>query len=57
MCRDIVIIDGDWGGDEMQLAAVLLAHPQSIGVIGATAVSAIPIIIKFYRIQATFYLF
>jgi purine nucleosidase len=31
-----VIIDGDWGGDEMQLAAVLLAHPEAINVIGAT---------------------
>lgn len=33
-----VIIDGDWGGDEMQLAAVLLAHPDKINVLGATCV-------------------
>src|SRR5690554_1886439 len=32
-----VIIDGDWGGDEMQLAAVLLAHPEQVKVLGATA--------------------
>jgi len=32
-----VIIDGDWGGDEMQLAAVLLAS-KKVDVIGATAV-------------------
>lgn len=33
-----MIIDGDWGGDEMQLAAVLLAHPQRVCVLGATTV-------------------
>ena len=33
-----VIIDGDWGGDEMQLAAVLLAHHDDVTVLGATAV-------------------
>ncbi len=32
-----VIMDGDWGGDEMQLAAVLLAHPDKARVLGATA--------------------
>ena len=31
-----VIIDGDWGGDEMQLAAVLLAHPEHVEILGAT---------------------
>ncbi|MGD9639440.1 MAG: nucleoside hydrolase [Alphaproteobacteria bacterium] len=31
-----VIIDGDWGGDEMQLASVLLADNQ-IEIVGATA--------------------
>ena len=33
-----VIIDGDWGGDEMQLAAVLLANPDRVQVLGATCV-------------------
>jgi purine nucleosidase len=33
-----VIIDGDWGGDEMQLAAVLLAHPHKVKILGATTV-------------------
>jgi purine nucleosidase len=33
-----IIIDGDWGGDEMQLAAVLLAHPEKVQVLGATCV-------------------
>lgn len=33
-----VIIDGDWGGDEMQLAAVLLAHPHKAKILGATCV-------------------
>lgn len=32
------IIDGDWGGDEMQLAAVALAHPASFKILGACAV-------------------
>ncbi len=32
-----VIVDGDWGGDEMQLSAVLLAWPE-VRVLGATAV-------------------
>lgn len=31
-----VIIDGDWGGDEMQLAAVLLAAPEKVNILGAT---------------------
>lgn len=33
-----MIIDGDWGGDEMQLAAVLLAHPERAHILGATTV-------------------
>lgn len=33
-----VIIDGDWGGDEMQLLAVLLAHPAAVEVLGLTCV-------------------
>lgn len=33
-----VIIDEDWGGDAMQVAAVLLAHPDRITVQGVTAV-------------------
>lgn len=32
------IIDGDWGGDEMQLAAVLLAQPERAHILGATSV-------------------
>jgi purine nucleosidase len=32
-----VIVDGDWAGDEMQLAAVLLADP-GVWLLGATAV-------------------
>ena len=32
-----VIVDGDWGGDELQLSAVLLARPD-VRVLGATAV-------------------
>src|SRR3712207_6558650 len=31
------IVDGDWGGDELQLSAVLLARP-GVRVLGATAV-------------------
>lgn len=33
-----VIIDGDWGGDEMQLATVLLANPEKVRVLGVTCV-------------------
>lgn len=33
-----ILIDGDWGGDEMQLAAVLLGNQDQAQVIGATAV-------------------
>lgn len=33
-----VIIDGDWGGDELQLAAVLLANPSRVQILGATCV-------------------
>lgn len=33
-----VIVDGDWGGDEMQLFAILLAHPDYVDVLGATCV-------------------
>ena len=33
-----LIIDGDWGGDEMQLAATLLAQKDKVEVIGATTV-------------------
>ncbi len=33
-----VIIDGDWGGDEMQLAAVLLTQPRRANILGATSV-------------------
>jgi purine nucleosidase len=33
-----VIIDGDWGGDEMQLATVLLANPDKVDVLGVTCV-------------------
>ena len=33
-----VIVDGDWGGDEMQLMAVLLSHPEEAEILGACAV-------------------
>lgn len=33
-----ILIDGDWGGDEMQLAAVLLGNPDKAQILGATAV-------------------
>lgn len=33
-----VIIDGDWGGDEMQLLAVLATNPQKFNILGATCV-------------------
>ncbi len=33
-----VIIDGDWGGDEMQLATVLLANQTKVQILGATCV-------------------
>lgn len=33
-----VILDGDMGGDEMQLMAVLLAHPDKVELLGATSV-------------------
>ena len=36
--KEKIIIDGDWGSDEMQLAAVLLAHPERADILGATAV-------------------
>jgi purine nucleosidase len=36
--KQTVIIDGDWGGDEMQLAAVLIAAPEAVDIAGATAV-------------------
>lgn len=32
------ILDGDWGGDEMQLAAVLLSQPQQANILGVTSV-------------------
>ena len=35
--RKKVIIDGDWGGDEMQLASVLIANPDQVEIVGATA--------------------
>lgn len=38
MSLETIIIDGDWGGDEMQLAAVLLGNPDKVRVLGATAV-------------------
>lgn len=36
MIKEKVIIDGDWGGDEMQLATVLLGNPDQVEVLGAT---------------------
>ena len=33
-----VIIDGDWGGDEKQLTAVLLAHSEDVDILGVTCV-------------------
>lgn len=33
-----VIIDGDWGSDEFQLASVLLAHPEQVEILGTTTV-------------------
>jgi inosine-uridine nucleoside N-ribohydrolase len=33
-----LIIDGDWGGDEMQLSVVLLAHSETVEILGATSV-------------------
>lgn len=33
-----VIIDGDWGGDEMEVAAVLAAHKDEVEILGATCV-------------------
>lgn len=46
-------MDGDWGGDEMQLAAVLInnqrKHPQSFEIVGATCTfgnSSLEIVVK-----------
>lgn len=36
MKKEKIIIDGDWGGDEMQLATVLLADTEQIEILGAT---------------------
>ncbi|MFK7839211.1 MAG: nucleoside hydrolase [Bdellovibrionales bacterium] len=36
--RQKIIVDGDGGGDEAQLMAVLLARPEKFEVLGATAV-------------------
>ena len=33
-----ILIDGDWGGDEMQLAAVLLGNPDKAQILGAAAI-------------------
>lgn len=38
MTRHTVLIDGDWGGDETQLAAILFGNPDKVRVVGATAV-------------------
>lgn len=40
MAKEKVIIDGDWGGDEMHLTTVLLAHPERVDILGATCPSA-----------------
>lgn len=38
MAHEKVIIDQDWGGDTMQVVAVLSAHPEAVSIVGATAV-------------------
>jgi purine nucleosidase len=35
--RHALIIDGDWGGDEMQVAAVVLSHPETFDLLAATS--------------------
>ncbi len=33
-----VIVDEDWGGDTMQVIAVLAAHPEAVSILGAKTV-------------------